>query len=240
MRNKNTIIEKLKGGIIVSCQMEKHAPAYSEEIVELLVKAAIWGGAVGLRIEGSENIKKIRKLTNLPIIGLIKVHTDDSDVFMTPSLAEVKQVIEAGADIVAIDGTDRLISGKMGRDIITLIKNKYPDALIFADVRDELDAVASLKLGADFVAPTFYRFKADAKSSDSPDWEMFAKMCRECKGLGYVVMEGKIWTPDEAIRALHYGAWAVVVGSAITRPHLITQRFVDHLEGFKEKRGLYY
>ena len=237
---KEEVIAKLKGGLIVSCQMEKHAPGYSEDSVELLAKSAIWAGACGLRINGIENIKKIRELTDLPIIGLKKVFSDTTEVFMTPTMKEVEEVIQAGADIIAIDGTDRLINGIPAFHIIQEIKEKYPEVLILADVRDEKDALQSLKMGADFVAPTFYRFKPDAKSTDEPDWEMFAKMCRVSDGLGYVLMEGKVWTVDDAIRALYYGAWAVVVGSAITRPHLIAQRFVEHINGFQGERSLFY
>lgn len=237
---KQKLLNSLKGGLIVSCQIEKHAPCYHEDIVELMVKSAIWGGACGLRLNGIENIQKIRKTTDLPIIGLVKVFSDETDIFMTPTMNEVRSVIEAGADIVAIDGTDRMIKDRKGYDIIPDIKKEFPDTVIFADVRDEADALASLALGADIVAPTFYRFKKDAKSSDLPDWEMFAKMCQVCKDKGIVMMEGKIWTPDDAIRAFHYGAHSVVIGSAITRPHLIMRRFYDHVNGYPEKRSLLY
>lgn len=237
---KQKLLESLKGGLIVSCQIEKHAPCYHEDIVELMVKSAIWGGACGLRLNGVDNIKKIRKSTDLPIIGLVKVFSDETEIFMTPTMNEVRSVIEAGADIVAIDGTDRMIQGRKGYDIIPEIKKEFPNTVIFADVRDEEDALASLELGADIVAPTFYRFKKDAKSSDLPDWEMFARMCQVCKDKGIVMMEGKIWTPDDAIRAFHYGAHSVVIGSAITRPHLIMRRFYDHVNGYPEKRSLLY
>lgn len=234
------IIKKIYKGLIVSCQYEEHAPGYHKDSVKSLVEAAIWGGAKGLRINGIKNIEDTRKITNLPIIGLKKVYSDDTDVFMTPTITDVEEVIDAKADIVAIDGTNRIINGKPANHIIKEIRIKYPNAIILADVRDEVDAIESLKLGANFVAPTFYRFKEDAKSTDLPDWNMFAKMCKECKSLGHVLMEGKIWTVDDAIRALHYGAHAVIVGSAITRPHIITQRFVDHIEGFEKERSLYY
>lgn len=238
--NKQSIIDAMKGGLIVSCQMEKHAPGYSDDSVALMIQSALWGGACALRVNGLENIKTARRLTDKPVIGLIKVFRDDSDVFMTPSMKEVAAVIEAGADIVAIDGTDRMIDGEKAQLIIPKIKEAYPDVLVLADVRDEVDALESLELGADFVAPTFYRFKADAKSTDIPDWQMFAKMCQVAQGLGYVLMEGKVWTPDDAIKALYYGAHAVVVGSAITRPHIIARRFTDHMNGFKEERDLLY
>ena len=237
---KQKILSQLKHGIIVSCQMEKHAPCYSDEIVELMAKATLWGGAVGLRLNGIENIKKIRSFTEVPIIGLVKVFREDSEVFMTPSMQYVDAVIEAGANIVAIDGTSRLIDGVPANHIIKEIKNKYSEILVFADVRNIEDALESIKLGADIVAPTFYRFDKNAKSTDLPDWEMFAHMCQVVKDRAIVMMEGKVWSPDDAIKAFHYGAYSVVVGSAITRPHLITQRFVDHVKGFPTKRKLIY
>ena len=240
MEKKLDILNSLKGGLIVSCQMEKHAPCYSDDMVVLMAKAAIYGGAVGLRINGIDNIINIRKITNLPIIGLIKIHSNDTDVFMTPSISEVRKIVQAGADIVAVDGTNRMINNRKANLIIKDVKREFPEILIFADVRDTKDAIEALKLGADIVAPTFYRFKKNAKSTDLPDWEEFSKMCKECKHLGVIMMEGKIWTPDDAIRALHYGAHSVIVGSAITRPHLIAQRFTDHIKGFDTKRNLLY
>ncbi len=240
MSKKQAIINQLKHGLIVSCQVKKDDPQYIEGIIPALAKGALWGGAVGLRINEPENIQAVRAITDVPIIGLWKIHRKDTAVFMTPNMEAVDAVIAAGADIVAIDGTDRPIDGVLGHDIIPLIKAKYPDVVIFADVRDDEDAIRSLELGADIVAPTFYRFKPDAKSTDLPDWEMFARMCQRCQGKGLVFMEGKTWTPDDCIRAFHYGAHAVVVGTILTRVHVATRRFVDHIEGFKETRSLFY
>lgn len=240
MSRKQEIIDSMKNGLIVSCQVEKHAPGYTETSVASLIEASIWAGACAIRVNGVENIVTARKLTELPIIGLIKVYRDDSDVFMTPTLNEAREVVNAGADIVAIDGTNRLLDGEPAYLIIRKIKETFPDLLILADVRDEVDADISLTEGADFVAPTFYRFKEDAVSTDLPDWKMFAAMCRISKDRGYVLMEGKVWTPDDAIKALYYGAHAVVVGTAITRPHIVARRFLDHMNGLKEERDLLY
>lgn len=240
VKTKQYILDTIDSGLIVSCQMEKHAPCYSEDIVELMVKAALWGGACGLRLEGEANIRNIASHYDTIIIGLIKVFRKDTDVFMTPTMEAVDAIVDAGADILALDGTDRMIDGHHGYDLIPLAKQKYPNHLILADVRDVDDAIRSIQLGADLVAPTFYRFSKNAKSSDLPDWRMVATMVRAAQGKANVIMEGKIWTPDDAIKALYYGCKAVVVGSAITRPHLITQRFVDHLHGFDQERSLFY
>ncbi len=240
MKTKDEILSAIDQGLIVSCQMEKHAPCYSEDIVELMVKAALWGGACGLRLEGETNIRNIRSKYDTVIIGLIKIFRKDTEVFMTPSMDEVDRIVEAGADILALDGTDRTIDVHKGYDLIPLVKAKYPNHLILADVRDIEDAIASVEHGADLVAPTFYRFSKNAKSTDLPDWKMVANMVKSLSGKASVLMEGKIWTPDDAIKALYYGCKAVVVGSAITRPHLIAQRFVDHMHGFDKERSLYY
>ncbi|MEA4821803.1 MAG: putative N-acetylmannosamine-6-phosphate 2-epimerase [Erysipelotrichales bacterium] len=240
MVNKEKILNLLKGKLIISCQLHPEDPQWQEGCIVSMAKAAIWGGAKGLRIEGIENITAVRAITELPIIGLVKVHRPDTDVFMTPDLSLVSSIVAAGADIIAVDGTDRMIDNRRGCDIIPTIKKEYPDTLIFADCRDEKDALLSLSLGADIVAPTFYRFSTNAKSTDLPDWQMFARMCRVAKDKGVVMMEGKIWTPEDCIIAFHYGAHSVVVGTAITRPHITTRRWCDHIEGFTEQRSLFY
>lgn len=236
----NQIIKSLKNGLVVSCQVKKDDPQYMDGCISALIKAALWANADGLRMNEPENIKCARELTDKPIIGLWKKHSQESDVFMTPSMAEVDACVNAGADIIAIDGTPRLIDGHQAWDIIALIKKKYPQLLVFADVRDEIDAEGAIERGADIVAPTFYRFSPNAKSTDLPDWEMVNRMIRVADSRACVFMEGKIWTPDDAIRALYYGCHAVVVGSAITRPHLVARRFKDHMDGFPTKRNLYY
>lgn len=241
MLTNQQILNNIKDGLIVSCQVKKDDPQYLDGCVVALAKAAVWGQANGLRINEPQNIADVKAVfPDVCVIGLWKKHRDDSEVFMTPSLEEVRACLKAGADIIAIDGTPRLIDGHQAWDIIPQIKKEFPDKLIFADVRDDVDALGAIQRGADFVAPTFYRFSPHAKSSDLPDWQMVCRMIEVASGKAKVVMEGKIWTPDDAIRALHYGCYAVVVGSAITRPHLVTRRFHDHLCGFKEERSLFY
>ena len=240
MKSKKQILDSVKGKLIISCLLHPEDPQWQEGCIVSMAKAVIWGGAKGLRIEGIDNIKAVRTITELPIIGLVKIHRDDTEVFMTPDLTSVGSVIAAGADIVAVDGTDRMIDGQRGCDIIPIVKKAFPNILIFADCRDEKDALLSLSLGAYIVAPTFYRFSPQAKSTDLPDWTMFARMCRMAKDKGIVMMEGKVWTPEDCIIAFHYGAHSVVVGTAITRPHITTRRWCDHIEGFTEQRSLFY
>lgn len=199
------------------------------------------GRCLWYRIDTPENIARIRKVTNKPIIGLWKINIDTEDVFITPSMKEVDEIVKAGADIVAIDATNRINSyGRKAYELISEIKEKYPDLLILADIRNAEEAKEALKMGAHMVAPTLYRFNDNPKSTDSPDFEELARIVEACEGLGLVIMEGKIASPEEAVQSLYLGAHAVVIGSAITRPHLTTLRFTSVMNKYKRKIPLKY
>ncbi|SDZ65750.1 N-acylglucosamine-6-phosphate 2-epimerase [Evansella caseinilytica] len=239
--NQQAMVDQLKGGLIVSCQAKKEDPIFLPGIISAFAESAIWGGAVGLRLNTPESIREVRPLTKLPIIGLWKQDSEGSDVFITPTMEAVRAVLEAGADIIAVDATDRYAaSGKKAFEIIPQIKGEYPDVLILADIRNAEEARHALQLGAHIVAPTLYRFGDNPKSIDSPDFEMLANIVRATDGLGHVFMEGKINTPEEAIQSLYLGAHAVVVGSAITRPHLTTLSFTRKMNKYDKKMPLRY
>ena len=240
-RSKENLLEALKGGLIVSCQVKTDDPLYMDGIVAKLAQCAIWGGANGLRLNEPQNIASVRGMTDLPIIGLWKVHSKESSVFITPSLLHVEAVLEAGADIVAVDATDRINAyGEKAYEIIAKIRKKLGNIPILADVRNGEEARNALLLGADLVAPTLYRFGENPKSTEEPDFDELALMLEQCKDLGPVVMEGKINTPEQAVECLYMGAHAVVVGSAITRPHLTALRFVNRIEKRISKMPLLY
>ncbi|SEO89767.1 N-acylglucosamine-6-phosphate 2-epimerase [Amphibacillus marinus] len=238
---QKTLIAQLKDGLIVSCQAKKTDPIYLPEIIEKMAASAIWGGANGLRIDTPMNITAVRVLTKLPIIGLWKLYHKESDVFITPTLEAVAAVIKAGADVVAVDATNRQTAeGEMAYDIIKKIKKHYPDTLILADIRNETEAERALDLGAHMVAPTLYRFDPDAKSTEDPDFNMLARIVKVAQGKGFVLMEGKIHTPEQALESLFHGAHSVVVGSTITRPHLTTLRFTRKMSHYENDIPLYY
>ena len=241
MNKKEEIIKKLERGLIVSCQSKESDPHYSEDITLLMAKAAVWGGAAGLRLDTPKDIKKIKAECNIPIIGLWKVFSDKSEVFITPGMKYVRACIEAGADIIAVDATNRLVEGnRYAYEIINEIKAEFPDLPVLADVRNMEDAVIAIENGADMVAPTLSRFDKAAKPSSKPDFELLCKLVEVSKDRAKVIMESKINTPEDAMIALYHGAYSVVVGNAITRPHITTQKFYDAINGYKEKRGLYY
>jgi N-acylglucosamine-6-phosphate 2-epimerase len=232
---RSNLLNGMKGGLIVSCQVQQDDPVYSEEFVVKMAKAAQWAGAAGIRANSPEQIKLIKENVDLPIIGLYKIWHDDTDVFITPTLEAAKQVWEAGAEIIALDCTEQIThEGRPAYELLPIVKKEIPQALIFADVSNYNEAERAIELGADIVGPTLYGYTEATKNIDSPDLREFARMCRDFGGKAFMIMEGHVYTPEDAIKCLYLGADAVVVGSAITRPHLIAKRFVDLMSGLKD------
>ena len=232
---KSEILKMLKGGLIVSCQVQHDDPCYSEDFVLKMAQSAQWAGAVGIRANSPEQIKLIKENVDLPMIGLYKIWHDDTDVFITPTLEAAKQVWEAGAEIIALDCTSQLThEGRPAYELLPIVKNEIPDALIFADVSNYEEAARAVEMGADIVGPTLYGYTEATKDITSPDLREFARMCRDFGDKAFMIMEGHIYTPEDAIKCLYLGADAVVVGSAITRPHLIAKRFVDLISGLQD------
>lgn len=232
--HKKDLLDAMKGGLIVSCQVQHDDPVYSEEFVLKMAKAAQWAGAVGIRANSPEQIKLIKENVDLPMIGLWKIWHDDTDVFITPTLEAAKKVWEAGADVIALDCTAQITQeGKPAYELLPIVKKEIPDAVIFADVSNYEEAKRAVEMGADIVGPTLYGYTAQTKHIEQPDLREFARMCRDFKDQAFMVMEGHVYTPEDAIKCLYLGADAVVVGSAITRPHLIAKRFVDLMSGLQ-------
>jgi len=230
---KKRILESFRNGLIVSCQVQRDDPIYSEDMPVLMAKAAQWGGAVGIRANMPEQIRSIKAAVELPVIGLYKQWTEGSDVFITPNLDAAVQVWQAGAEIIALDCTAQMIGGRHAYELLPEVKAAIPEAILFADVSNYEEAVRAVELGADIVGPTLYGYTAETRQIESPDLREFARMCRDLRDDAYVIMEGHIYTPDDAMRCLYLGAHAVVVGSAITRPHYTTKRFTDLLSGYQ-------
>ena len=234
MKNRE-ILNKLKGGLIVSCQVQPDDPVYSMDFVLKMAQAAEWAGAAGIRANSPDQIRMIKEHVDLPLIGLYKIWHDDTDVFITPTLDAARQVWDAGADIIALDCTDQIThEGKPAWELLSLVQKEIPDALIFADVSTYEEAERAVNLGADIVGPTLYGYTEATKHIEEPNLREFARMCRTFGDKAFMIMEGHIYTPEDAVKCLYLGADAVVVGSAITRPHLIAKRFVDLIGGLQD------
>ena len=237
--DKQKLIDSLKNGLIVSCQTEPHDIIHEENrTVVMFAKAAEWGGAVAIRSNSVEQVRLIREAVKLPIIGLEKRVYDGfgietaTDVIITPTVEDAVALYNAGAEIIAVDCTQRLNPwGKMRYEIIPEIKKAIPDAIILADVDNTESALIAEKYGADMVAPTLFGYTKETANLTPPDYMDVARMCNACKVP--VIMEGHVYTPEDAMKSIYLGCHAVVVGSAITRPHLTTKRYVDLLNGLK-------
>lgn len=224
MRTKQEILQQIKNGIIVSCQPDEFGLfSRTEFIVEFSIASEL-GGAVALRIEGAENIKAVRNKVRIPIIGLIKSKYPNGDVLITPDITSVEKIIESGADIVAIDVTKR--NGRF--EIFEQVRKKYKDAILMADISTHEEGLKADEIGADLIATTLSGYTYYTKHSlkkYEPDFELVSRLVRDTKVP--IVAEGRIWTVEQAKKMFELGAFAVVVGSAITRPRLIVQRFVE-------------
>ena len=232
--SKKELIESMKG-LIVSCQTQPDDPIHTEDMVVKMAEAAKWGGAVGIRANTPQQIAAIKAKVDLPIIGLWKIWNDNTDVFITPTMEACKAIWEAGADIIALDCTSQInAQGRPAYELLAELKKEIPQAPIFADVSNFEEAKRAAQMGADIVAPTLYGYTEETKHIEEPDMRAFAKMCRELGDQVSIMMEGHIYTPEDAMKCLYLGADAVVVGSVITRPHLITKRFTDLLGGYQD------
>jgi len=236
---KIKIIESLRNGLIVSCQTQVGDIIHEEgKTVVTMAKAAQWAKAKGIRANGPDQIAAIHEAVDLPIIGLWKIkYPDVATHIITPTVESAKAIWDAGACIIAADCTslpNPSLGGKPRYMIIPLIKKEIPDAIIFADCATFEEAKICSDLGADIISPTKFSYTPDTAMMEPPCWNMVAKMARELNDKSYVVMEGHIYTPEDAMKAIYLGCHAVVVGSAITRPHYIAKRFVDLLNGLEE------
>ncbi len=218
------ILNRLYGKLIVSCQARPESPLHGPVYMAAMARAAEMGGAGGIRADGPEDIRAIRAVTSLPIIGIYKRRDLDPEVYITPRFEEARAVWEAGAPIIAVDGTPRPRPG--GETLPSLIARAHeelPGCLIMADVSTVDEGVAAVRAGADLVATTLAGYTPYSRRLPGPDLELVTELVRVVQVP--VIAEGRFWRPEEAAEALRRGAHAVVVGTAITNPIVITRRF---------------
>lgn len=225
----NEVIERLRGGMIVSCQSEGDDPFNANpEYMALFAKAAEMGGAVGIRTQGIAKLKAIKRAVSLPVIGLLKSKFADGTVCITGSYDEVEQLIAAGSDIVAIDGTFRDREGLSGPQFIHSVKEKY-GCTILADIATYEEAVACEEAGSDAISTTLSGYTPDTLSDvDSPNFYLLEHILKDVKIP--VFAEGRYNLPTDAQKAMEIGAYGVISGTALTRPRVITSWFVKAVE----------
>ena len=225
-----TFLEDLKGKVIVSSQAMPGEPFYDEKCIFAMMQSAINGGAQGLRVAGSRDVK-IAKSFKVPVIGLTKPNKLPENwknvVYITPTLKEVQELLDAGADIIAFDGTSRpRPDGCDLKQIIDLIHSN--NKLAMADTSSLEDGINAEIFGADIISTTLAGYTKETENTDTtPDFNLLEKLVKTVKKP--VFLEGRVWYPEEVKKAFKLGAHSVVIGSAITRPHLITKRFTEVL-----------
>lgn len=226
------VLERLSGGIIVSCQAYQGEPLRDTDALVRIAESAVIGGAVGVRLQGLADIRAGGALA-VPVIGLWK--DGDGDVFITPTLTHARAVADAGADIVALDATRRARpDGLSLAETISRLRETH-DVLVMADCGSLDDALAAEAAGADILGTTLGGYTGDRPRTAGPDLEFVALLADRCTAP--VVAEGRIRTPQDAAAALEAGAHAVCVGTAITHPATITSWFVDAANGSAAPRA---
>lgn len=221
----------LNEGLIVSCQALEDEPLHSSFIMGRMALAALEGGAKGIRANSVEDIKEIKSVVDLPIIGIIKQDYDNSEVYITPTLAEVEALVDVGVDVIAIDGTSSLRpDGRSLAEFYQVVKERYPDVVLMADCSTVEEALFADRLGFDYIGTTLvgYTKQSEDMLIEANDFEIIRKIVSKVKAP--VIAEGNIDTPIKAKRVLELGCRNVVVGSIITRPQVITKRFADEIK----------
>lgn len=216
------ILENLKNQLVVSVQSSKNDPTHNEICMNAFMQSAVMGGAKGLRLADLRDIAYAKKnFEGIAVIGLTKPDVIPKNfkelVYITPKIEDCKNLIEKGADIIAFDGTKR-------HNYLPLLEEiKSAKRLAMADISTFEEAVAAEKSGVDIISTTLSGYTTYSRESDEPDFELLRKCVKNLSCPTF--LEGKIWEKNEVKKAFQLGAHSVVIGSAITRPWLITERF---------------
>lgn len=227
----NNKIEIVHKKLIVSCQALPEEPLHSSFIMGRMALAAKEGGAAGIRANTKEDIAEIRKNVDLPIIGIVKRDYPDCKVYITPTMKEIDELMEVKPEIIAIDATKDLRPNGVALDeFYAQIREKYPNQLLMADCSTYEEAKHADELGFDFIGTTLVGYTEQSKDMkiEQNDFELIKKIVKNVKH--NVIAEGNINTPEKVKRVMQLGVFSIVVGSAITRPQLITKTFVDVLK----------
>jgi N-acylglucosamine-6-phosphate 2-epimerase len=233
-----TVLDTLKGKLVVSCQALENEPLHSPFIMSRMALAARQGGAAAIRANSVVDIEAIKEQVTLPVIGIIKRKYPDSEVFITATMKEVDELMTVSPAIIALDATDRARpGGESLAKLVTRIRTRYPSVLLMADIATVDEAVTAQALGFDCVGTTLYGYTAQTAGHALPDDDcQFLKAVLAAVTVP-VVAEGNVDTPERAARCLALGAHMVVVGGAITRPQQITERFMAAIDAQSTDRA---
>lgn len=218
-------IQELKGGLIVSCQARPEDIVTDAGFLADMARAAEAGGAVAIRANGPHNIAAIRRVVSIPIIGIYKQEWRGVGTRITPTFEAARAIFDAGASVIAFDATQRWADeGRPSPDAMIAHIHAELGVPVMADVSTFDEGVTAAESGADLVATTLSGYTGYSPQMHAPDYDLVRRLSAALEIP--VVMEGRVASPDEAARGLRAGAFAVVVGSMITRPRFIVSRYV--------------
>lgn len=223
MNDKNRlIIKKLKKGLIASCQPIPKGPLDKKEIILAMCKASINGGAKGLRIEGLKNVEFVKKKLDVPLIGIIKKNLRKYPIVITPFLKDIDNLHNAGADIIAFDATLRNRPFAINEMIERIHFHKK---IAMADCSTTKEGINALENKADIISTTLSGYTSRKKPSKFPDFVLLKKLIKKSKLP--IFAEGRFDTPQLFKKAISMGSHSVVVGTALNRIEIITNRFIN-------------
>lgn len=225
----NSIIKKIEKTVIVSVQAMPYEPLYLEKCMVAMMKSVLNGGAGALRLAGVRDVTNAKRLFQVPVIGITKPERIPANykeiVYITPTIKDVIDLVKAGADIIAFDGTQRKRpNNEKIEDLIKYIHIR--NRIAMADISTVEEGIKAAEAGADILSTTLAGYTLESANSPAkePDFELLEQLVKSTNIP--VILEGRIWNPQQVDRAFELGAHAVVIGSAITRPQLITRKFV--------------
>ena len=220
------VLEQIKGKLVVSCQALPHEPLHSSYIMSRMAVAAMQGGAAGIRAQSVSDINAIAEVCHLPIIGIVKRNYDDSEIYITPTMKEIEELLTTRAEIIAMDATCRKRPGGiLTKELVDRVHEAGRIAM--ADCSTFEECLTAQEMGFDIVSTTMSGYTEYSSHLDGPDFELIRKCAAQLAVP--VIAEGKIHYPEELKKVFECGAFSAVVGGAITRPQEITARFVSYI-----------
>lgn len=228
--------KQIAGGLIVSCQAAHNSPLAKPEIIAALANTAELNGAAAVRIDAPENIRAVKKTVELPIFGIYKIVSAESEVYITPVFSSAQQIAAAGADVIALDATQRPRPNfETLREIVEQIREtlRLP---VMADVSTLAEGLYAAEIGCDFISTTLSGYTVETRDIIEPDFELVAALAARLEIP--IICEGRLRSPADVVKAFEMGAFAVVVGKAITGIDSLVECFVAATPAAHNKRIL--
>ncbi|MBL8212930.1 MAG: putative N-acetylmannosamine-6-phosphate 2-epimerase [Bryobacterales bacterium] len=224
--NVADVLRRMEGKLLVSCQAPDEDPFAQPESLARFARTAEMGGAAGIRANGMADVRAIRDVVKLPLIAIDKQVWSDGRILITGSLERARELLRTtGAEMIAVDVTAR---GQRFGALDRVRALKQDGAIVLADIARVEEAVAAVEAGADAVLSTMHGYTDETAHTTGFDPGLIAVL-RQAVPVP-VIAEGRIHRPEQAAAAMQAGAWAVIVGTAITRPEVITRGFVEAVE----------